>query len=200
MHRIGLAYGLLSRPASVGPNRAEQEFHRKVQELCEVDFGGTWKIKSQSAPDSLYGSLLYRMDEMSIQQVLAREMTLVVGKSEKAKAKFLELNPPPPPVVLTPAEEAKRKKMSKEQIQELEDAAARAASLNSVRTFDSALERIDSFHVMSLPYSGLIRDLVPYQQTERWKKFSDKVRFVSGVFRKAQVGFVRGQYCCCINP
>jgi len=116
---------------------SEREFHRKVQELCEVDFGGTWKIKSQSAPDSLYGSLLYRIDEMSIQQVLAREMILVVGKSEKAKAKFLELNPPPPPVVLTPAEEAKRKKMSKEQIQELEDAAARAASLNSVRTFDS---------------------------------------------------------------
>ena len=179
---------------------SEREFHRKVQELCEVDFGGTWKIKSQSAPDSLYGSLLYRIDEMSIQQVLAREMILVVGKSEKAKAKFLELNPPPPPVVLTPAEEAKRKKMSKEQIQELEDAAARAASLNSVRTFDSAMERIDSFHVMSLPYSGLIRDLVPYQQTERWKKFSDKVRLFPGSLEELKSDLSEGNIVAALIP
>lgn len=186
---------------SVGwTDASEQEFHRKVQELCEVDFGGTWKIKSQSAPDSLYGSLLHRIDEMSIQQVLAREMVLVVGKSEKAKEKFLELNPPPPPVALTPAEEAKRKKMSKEQIQELQDAEARAASLNSVRTFDSALERIDSFHVMSLPYSGLVRDLVPYQQMERWKKFSEKVRLFPGSLEKLKSDLSEGNIVAALVP
>ncbi len=161
-------------------SEAEADLYQQIQRRCEADFGGTWNIRVQSTPDSLYGSVLYRIDELSVNQVLAREMTLVVGKSDAAKAKFLELNPPPPPVKLTPEEEAQRKKMTKEQIKELEDAAARAASLLSVRTFDSAVERVNAFHVLPLPFTGLKREVIPFESDAKWKKFSDKLQEFPG--------------------
>jgi hypothetical protein len=166
---------------SVSPNlgwseASEIDSHRSVLEKIETSFGGVWSARVQSTPDSLYGSVLYRIDELTVQQVLAREMTVVVGKSDKAKAKFLEANPPPPPVQLSPEEKAKRDKMSKQELQELNDAEARAASLNSVRTFDSVLERIDGISILALPYSGMQRDIVPFLAEPKWKKFSEKLK------------------------
>lgn len=179
---------------------AEAHLYQQIQTRCEADFGGTWDIRVQSTPDSLYGSVLYHIDELSINQVLAREMTLVVGKSDAAKAKFLELNPPPPPVKLTPEEEAKRKKMTKEQIKELEDAAARAASLLSVRTFDSAVERINAFHVLPLPLTGLKREVVPFESEPKWKKFSDKLQEFPGNLESLKRALDEGEIVAALVP
>lgn len=167
----------MSVSSSVGwDEAAEEAAHRQVLQRMDASFGGVFNSRVQSSPDSLYGSILYRIDELSVEQVLAREMMLVVGKSDEAKAKFLELNPPPPPKELTEEEKKAREKMTKEQIQELADAAARAASLNSVRTFESALERIGEFHVLSLPFAGIQRDIAPFQQIPTWQKFQEKLR------------------------
>jgi hypothetical protein len=169
---------------SVSPNvgwseASELESHRTVLERLEAAFGGAWNARVQSTPDSLYGSVLYRIDELTVQQVLARELTMVVGTSDAAKAKFLVTNPPPV-VVLSPEEKAKREKMSKQALKDLEDAAARAASLNSVRTFESVLDRIDEINIMSLPYAGIQRDIEPFLNDPKWKKFSEKLRPYSG--------------------
>ncbi|XZE35283.1 hypothetical protein SH501x_000772 [Pirellulaceae bacterium SH501] len=179
---------------------AEADLFSQIQKRCEADFGGTWNIRVQSTPDSLYGSVLYRIDELTINQVLAREMTLVVGKSDAAKAKFLELNPPPPQVKLTPEEEAKRKKMNKDQIKELEDAAARAASLLSVRTFESAVERINAFHVLPLPFTGLKREVIPYESDAKWKKFSDKLQEFPGNLESLKKALEEGQIVAALVP
>ncbi|XZE44242.1 hypothetical protein SH467x_003842 [Pirellulaceae bacterium SH467] len=179
---------------------AEKDLYQQIQKRCEADFGGTWNIRVQSTPDSLYGSVLYRIDELTVNQVLAREMTLVVGKSDAAKAKFLELNPPPPPMKLTAEEEAKRLKMTKEQIKELEDAAARAASLLSVRTFESAVERINAFHVLPLPFAGLKREVGPFEADEKWKKFSDKLQSFSGDLESLKQALEEGEIVAALVP
>ncbi|AMV35516.1 hypothetical protein VN12_25720 [Pirellula sp. SH-Sr6A] len=179
---------------------AELDLYQQIQKRCEADFGGTWSIRVQSTPDSLYGSVLYRIDELTVNQVLAREMTLVVGKSDAAKAKFLELNPPPPPVKLTAEEEAKRLKLTKEQIKELEDAAARAASLLSVRTFESAVERINAFHVLPLPFTGLKREVAPFESDEKWKKFSEKLQPFSGDLDSLKRALDEGEIVAALVP
>lgn len=183
----------MSVSSSVGwDEAAEEDAHREVQQRMEASFGGVFNSRVQSSPDSLYGSILYRIDELSVEQVLAREMTLVVGKSDEAKAKFLELNPPPPPKELTEEEKKAREKMTKQQIQELEDAAARAASLNSVRTFESALERIGEFHVLSLPFAGIQRDIAPFLQTPTWQKFKEKLRPHTGNIQQLKEDLDKG--------
>lgn len=183
----------MSVSSSVGwDEAAEESTHREVLQRMDASFGGVFNSRVQSSPDSLYGSILYRIDELSVEQVLAREMTLVVGKSDEAKAKFLELNPPPPPRELTEEEKLAREKLTKEQIQEMEDAAARAASLNSVRTFESALERIGEFHVLSLPFAGIQRDIAPFLQTPTWQKFKDKLRSHSGNIQQVKEDLDKG--------
>ncbi|MCU0712677.1 MAG: hypothetical protein MUC43_11500 [Pirellula sp.] len=183
----------MSVSSSVGwDEMAEEAAHREVLQRIDASFGGVFNSRVQSSPDSLYGSILYRIDELSVEQVIAREMTLVVGKSDEAKAKFLELNPPPPPRELTEEEKLAREKMSKQQIQEIEDAAARAASLNSVRTFESALERIGDFHVLALPYAGIQRDIAPFLQTPTWQKFKDKLRSHAGNIEQLKTDLDKG--------
>nr|MCU0721182.1 hypothetical protein [Pirellula sp.] len=183
----------MSVSSSVGWNEAAEEAtHREVLQRMDASFGGVFNSRVQSSPDSLYGSILYRIDELSVEQVLAREMTLVVGKSDEAKAKFLELNPPPPPRELTEEEKLAREKLTKEQIQEMEDAAARAASLNSVRTFESALERIGEFHVLSLPFAGIQRDIAPFIQTPTWQKFKEKLRPHAGNIQQLKEDLDKG--------
>ena len=183
----------MSVSSSVGwDEAAEEATHREVLQRMDASFGGVFNSRVQSSPDSLYGSILYRIDELSVEQVLAREMTLVVGKSDEAKAKFLELNPPPPPRELTEEEKLAREKLTKEQIQEMEDAAARAASLNSVRTFESALERIGDFHVLSLPFAGIQRDIAPFVQTPTWQKFKEKLRSHAGNIQQLKEDLDKG--------
>ncbi|MFN7840077.1 MAG: hypothetical protein ACK5N9_00030, partial [Pirellula sp.] len=183
----------MSVSSSVGwDEAAEEATHREVLQRMDASFGGVFNSRVQSSPDSLYGSILYRIDELSVEQVIAREMTLVVGKSDEAKAKFLELNPPPPPRELTEEEKLAREKLTKEQIQEMEDAAARAASLNSVRTFESALERIGEFHVLSLPFAGIQRDIAPFLQTPPWQKFKDKLRSHAGNIQQLKEDLDKG--------
>lgn len=179
--------------SSVGWNdEAEEAMHREVKQRLDASFGGVFTSRVQSSPDSLYGSILYRIDELSVDQILAGEMMLVVGTSDEAKAKFLELNPPPPPRQLSKEEQAERAKMTKEQIQEIEDAAARAASLNSVRTFESALERIRDFHVLSLPYAGMKRDIVPFLGNPVWDKFHGNLRRYEGKLQDLKEDLEKG--------
>jgi hypothetical protein len=78
-------------------DESEREIHRQIAEYAELNFGPTWAIQVESTPDALFGSVLYRLDELTADQLLARELILVVGKTDEAKAAFLIMNPPPPP-------------------------------------------------------------------------------------------------------
>ena len=115
---------------------SEREIHRQIAEFAEINFGATWTIQVQSTPDALFGSVLYRLDELTVDQLLSRELVLVVGKSDEAKQAYLEMNPPPPKPGEDPAKAAKKLSKADQEVQA--DLAARAASLQSVRTLDGA--------------------------------------------------------------
>ena len=157
---------------------SEREIHRQIAEFAEINFGATWSIQVESTPDALFGSVLYRLDELTVEQLLSRELLLVVGKSDEAKKAFLELNPPPP----KPPEDPKKppKKLSKEDKEILADLEARAASLQSVRTLEAAIERMKKIVIQPLQFSALQRDIAPFLDKKQWSEFNGIVKPFEG--------------------
>ena len=170
---------------------SQNEMHRKIEELAEIHFGATWTINVESTPDALFGSVLYRLDELTVEQLLSRELILVVGKSEEAKQAFLKMNPPPP----KREEVAKdpKKKPSKQELEEIADLEARAASLQSVRTLESAIQRMKSIAIQPLQYSALQRDIVPYLDKKQWSDFKSIVNIFDGSNEKLQAELDSGE-------
>ena len=170
---------------------SQNEMHRKIEELVEIHFGATWTINVESTPDALFGSVLYRLDELTVEQLLSRELILVVGKSEEAKQAFLKMNPPPP----KREEVAKdpKKKPSKQELEEIADLEARAASLQSVRTLESAIQRMKSIAIQPLQYSALQRDIVPYLDKKQWSDFKSIVNIFDGSNEKLQAELDSGE-------
>ena len=170
---------------------SQNEMHRKIEELAEIHFGATWTINVESTPDALFGSVLYRLDELTVEQLLSRELILVVGKSEEAKQAFLKMNPPPP----KSEEVAKdpKKKPSKQELEEIADLEARAASLQSVRTLESAIQRMKSIAIQPLQYSALQRDIVPYLDKKQWSDFKSIVNIFDGSNEKLQAELDSGE-------
>ncbi len=157
---------------------SEREIHRKIAEYAEINFGATWSIQVESTPDALFGSVLYRLDELTVEQLLSRELFLVVGKSDEAKKAYLGLNPPPP----KPTEDPKKppKKLSKEDKEILADLEARAASLQSVRTLEVAIERMKQIAIQPLQFSALQRDIAPFLEKKQWSDFKEIVKPFNG--------------------
>ncbi len=157
---------------------SEREIHRQIAEFAEINFGATWSIQVESTPDALFGSVLYRLDELTVEQLLSRELLLVVGKSDEAKKAFLELNPPPP----KPPEDPKKppKKLSQEDKEILADLEARAASLQSVRTLEAAIERMKKIVIQPLQFSALQRDIAPFLDKKQWSDFNGIVKPFDG--------------------
>jgi len=152
---------------------SELEIHRQIAEYAEINFGATWSIQVESTPDALFGSVLYRLDELTVEQLLSRELLLVVGKSDEAKQAFLKMNPPPPKPVEDPNKPPKR--LSKEDKEVLADIEAQSASLQSVRTLDSAIARMKHIAIQPLQYSALQRDIAPFLDKKQWSDFKDIV-------------------------
>lgn len=167
----------VSPSLSLSPE-SEKEIYRKIEEYAEIHFGPTWEISVEPTPDALYGSVLYRLDELTVEQLLSRELILVVGKSEEAKQAFLRMNPPPPKPPADPKQPPK--KMSKEESENLADLEARAASLQSVRTLESAIERIKSIAIQPLQFTGLQRDIEPYTAQKQWATLQSIVKPFEG--------------------
>ncbi len=153
----------------------KQQIQRRIQECAEVEFGATWSVDVLETPDALFGSVLYHLDDLTIEQLLSRELVLVLSKSEQAKDAFLATQPKK---VIDPAEAEARKKMKPEQLAALktkEDAELRASSLNSIRTLESAIERIPKIAIHPMPFNALQRDIVPFLGEERWKTLQSKL-------------------------
>jgi len=157
---------------------SEREIHRQIAEFAEINFGATWTIQVQSTPDSLFGSVLNRLDDLTVDQLLSRELVLVVGKSDNAKQAYLEMNPPPPKPVEDPAKPAKKLTKADQEVQA--DLAARAASLQSVRTLDGAIEKMKRIAIQPLQYSALQRDIVPFLGSKQWSNFKTKIQPFEG--------------------
>ncbi len=153
---------------------SEREIHRQIAEYAEINFGATWSIQVESTPDALFGSVLTRLDEFTVEQLLSRELLLVVGKSDEAKEAFLKMNTPPP----KPVEDPKKppKKLSKADMEVLADIEAQSASLQSVRTLESAIARMKHIAIQPLQYSAMQRDIAPYLDRKQWSDFKDIVK------------------------
>jgi len=155
----------------------KQLIQRKIAECTEIEFGATMQCDVVETPDALFGSILYHLDDLTIDQLLSRELVLMLAKSDQAKDAFMAMQPKP---VVDPAIEElkKKKKLTKQQEEEIKakaDAEARAASLNSVRTLDSVIERIPKISMFPLQYSAMQRDIVPYLNEEKWKNMGAKL-------------------------
>lgn len=155
----------------------KQLIQRKIAEFSDIEFGATMDCDVVETPDALFGSVLYHLDDLTIEQLLSRELVLMLAKSDAAKDAFMAMQPKPK---IDPAiEELKqKKKLTKEQEEELKaqaDAESRAASLNSVRTLDSVIERIPAIAMLPLQYAAMQRDIVPYVNEEKWKKMQAKL-------------------------
>jgi len=172
-------------------DESEREIHRQITEYAELNFGPTWAIQVETTPNALFGSVLYRLDELTVDQLLARELILMVGKSDEAKDAYLKMNPPPPKPVEDP--KAPKKKISKEELAILADLDARAASLQSVRTLESAIEKIKHIAIQPLQYSGLQRDIVPFLEKKQWVNFKEIVKPFEGSNEELQKQLASGQ-------
>jgi hypothetical protein len=153
----------------------KQQLQRKITECSEIEFGATWAVDVLETPDALFGSVLYQLDDLTVEQLMSRELVLMLSKSEQAKTAFLAMQPKKEPDA---AELEARKKMTPEQLAALkakEDAEIRAASLNSIRTLDSVIERIPKIAIHPLPFGALQRDIVPFLSEERWKTLQSKL-------------------------
>jgi hypothetical protein len=168
----------LSISPTLGLSQASKQLiERKIAECMEIEFGATMQCDVVETPDALFGSVLYHIDDLTIEQLLSRELVLMLAKSEAAKDAFMAMQPKP---VADPAIEElrKNKKLTKQQEEELKakaDAEARAASLNSVRTLDSVIERIPKISMFPLQYAAMQRDIVPYLKDEKWNKMQTKL-------------------------
>jgi hypothetical protein len=138
------------------------ELYRRIAECCEIDFGATSITEVGETPDALFGSVLYHLDDLTVERMLSRELVLMLSKSEEAKKAFLQIQPRVEQKVLSKEERSKLSPTEREALQAKEDADARAASLNSVRTLDSVLDRIPKVAVTRLDYGALQRDMVPF--------------------------------------
>ena len=170
---------------------SEREIHRQIAEYAELNFGPTWAIQVESTPDALFGSVLYRLDELTADQLLARELILVVGKSDEAKAAFLIMNPPPPKPPEDP--KAPKKKRTKEEIENMADLEARAASLQSVRTLEAAIQKIKHIAIQPLQYSGMKRDIEPFLDKKQWVDFKEIVKPFQGTNEELQNQLASGK-------
>ena len=181
---------------SVSPSLAlsedsEREIHRQIAEYAEINFGATWSIQVESTPDALFGSVLYRLDELTVEQLLSRELLLVVGKSDEAKKAFLELNPPPPKPPVDPKKLPK--KLSKEEKEILADLEAREASLQSVRTLETAIERMKQIAIQPLQFSALQRDIAPFLDKKQWSDFKEIVKPFDGSNEELRMQLASGE-------
>ena len=170
---------------------SERELHRQIAELSELNFGPTWTIQVESTPDALFGSVLYRLDELTVEQLLARELILMVGKSDEAKDAYLKMNPPPPKPPEDP--NAPKKKRTKEELENLADLEAKAASLSSVRTLDGAIQKLKHIAIQPIQYSGLQRDIVPFLDKKQWLDFKEIVKPFEGSNEELQKQLASGQ-------
>ena len=181
---------------SVSPSLAlsedsEREIHRQIAEYAEINFGATWSIQVEPTPDALFGSVLYRLDELTVEQLLSRELLLVVGKSDEAKKAFLELNPPPPKPPVDPKKLPK--KLSKEEKEILADLEAREASLQSVRTLETAIERMKQIAIQPLQFSALQRDIAPFLDKKQWSDFKEIVKPFDGSNEELRMQLASGE-------
>ncbi|MCY2985922.1 MAG: hypothetical protein NTY15_20025 [Planctomycetota bacterium] len=172
-------------------DESEREIHRQISEYAELNFGPTWAIQVESTPDALFGSVLYRLDDLTADQLLARELILVVGKSDEAKAEFLIMNPPPPKPPEDP--KAPKKKRTKEEIENMADLEARAASLQSVRTLEAAIQKIKHIAIQPLQYAGMKRDIVPFLDKKQWVDFKEIVKPFQGTNEELQNQLASGK-------
>ncbi len=181
---------------SVSPTLAlspesEQEIHKKIGEFSEVNFGPTWETEVEATPDALFGSVLYRLDEFTVEQLLSRELLLIVGKSEEAKKAFLEMNPPIPKPPTDPGKPLKAP--TKAEADAMQDLEARNASLQSVRTLDSAIERIKRIAIQPLLFNAMQRDILPFLETKQWSDFGGIVQPFSGTLEQLQSELASGE-------
>jgi hypothetical protein len=163
----------ISPTLSLSP-KTEAELHRRIAEYAELNFGPTWNVSVEATPDALFGSVLYRLDELTVDQLLSRELILMIGKTEEAKKAYLKVNPPPPKPPVDPKNPPK--KLSKAEQETLADLEAKAASLQSIRTLESATEKLKSIAIHPLQYSGLQRDILPYMDKKLWVDFKAIVK------------------------
>lgn len=141
---------------------SKQELYRRIAECCEIEFGASSMTEVGETPDALFGSVLYHLDDLTVERMLSRELVLMLSKSDEAKNAFLARQPRLERKVLS---EEEKKKLSRKELEDLkakEDAEARSASLNSVRTLDSVMDRIPKIAVTSLDYGALQRDMLPF--------------------------------------
>jgi hypothetical protein len=168
---------------------SQAEIERKVAETADLHFGATWNVSVEQTPEAIFGSVLHRLDELSVDQLLARELILVIGKSEEAKQAFLAKNAASP-AVTSPTEKTAVSSSSTEKENAERD--ARAASLQSIRTIESAIARIDHIAISPLQFAALQRDIVPYRDASPWKQLHEIVRPFSGntseLLQKLQTG------------
>ena len=153
----------------------KQQIREKVAQLVEIEFGATMQCDVVETPDALFGSVLYHLDDLTIDQLLSRELVLMLAKGDQAKEAFLALQPKK---VETSTALDPKKKLSvqeEEKIRAQADAEARAASLNSVRTLESVIERIPSIAIPPLQFAAMQRDIVPYLGDEKWSKMKSKL-------------------------
>ena len=158
----------------------QQQIREKVAQLVEIEFGATLQCDVVETPDALFGSVLYHLDDLTIDQLLSRELVLMLAKSDQAKEAFLAQQPKK----IDDAAEllnklgAGGKKLTKQEEEDLKakaDAEARAASLNSVRTLESVIERVPSIAIPPLQFAAMKRDIVPYLTDEKWSKMNSKL-------------------------
>ena len=157
---------------------SERQIHRQIAEYAEIHFGPTWSIQVESTPDALFGSVLYRLDELTVEQLLSRELLLLVGKSDEAKKAFVEMNSLAPK---TPEDSKKpAKKLTKEDREMLTDLESRAASLQSVRTLEAAIDRLKHIAIQPLQFSAMQRDIAPFLDKKQWADFKQIVKPFNG--------------------
>lgn len=154
---------------------SQQEIYRRIVENAEINFGPTWRMDVVRTPEALFGSVLYQIDDLTVDQLLSRELVMVVGKSDAAKDAFALLNPPPP----KPPEDPKAKKKTAEELAEEQakaDLEARNASLTSIRTMETAIARLKGINIHPLQNNALQRDIIPYLGKDSWTKFRDLIQ------------------------
>jgi hypothetical protein len=182
----------LSVSPSLSLSQSSQlELQRKIREFSEVHFGPTWSVGVETTPDALFGSVLYRLRDLTVDQLLSRELVLVLGKSEEAKQAFLKDNPSLPRPSAN--EKGIARKLSKVESDELADLEAKASSLQSVRTLESAIERMNSIYVPPVPFAALQRDIVPFLENPAWSEFKSKLKRFDGGFEKLQAQLSSGE-------
>ncbi|MBM3963479.1 MAG: hypothetical protein FJ308_00195 [Planctomycetes bacterium] len=155
---------------------SKQEIYRKVLECSEIEFGATWNVDVLETPDALFGSVLYHLDDLTIEQLLSRELVLMLAKSDQAKDAFLAIQPKKVPEVDPSAPKKKLSAKEEADLKAKEDAEMRALSLNSVRTFDSAVERIPTIAIPSLQYNALNRDIVPFLVDKEIPRLREEIK------------------------